>query len=185
LCFTADEAWQVLVNDTEDSTLFHTHQALPNIENATELETRWMALRVLRDLANKEIEGLRSAEKIGSALQAVLHITADAPTHAHLSRLGDDAKFLFIVSAVHVQLGSSNRIQVSVAEGDKCERCWHYAPLGTAENHPTWRCNRLNHNNPCGQPFFLKIRKKGWPQGFYHNKSSIIQKRFILLQAAS
>lgn len=137
LCFTADEAWQVLVNDTEDSTLFHTHQALPNIENATELETRWLALRALRDLANKEIEGLRSAEKIGSALQAVLHITADAPTHAHLSRLGDDAKFLFIVSAVHVQLGSSNRIQVSVAEGDKCERCWHYAPLGADENHPT------------------------------------------------
>jgi isoleucyl-tRNA synthetase len=51
--------------------------------------------------------------------------------------LGDDAKFLFIVSAVHVQLGSSNRIQVSVAEGDKCERCWHYAPLGKDENHPT------------------------------------------------
>ncbi|MBY0345232.1 MAG: class I tRNA ligase family protein, partial [Neisseriaceae bacterium] len=145
LCFTADEAWQVLVNNPEDSTLFHTHQALPNIENAEALEVRWLALRALRDLANKEIEGLRSTEQIGSALQAVLHITADTPTHAHLSHLGHDAKFLFIVSAVYLEVGSSNRIEVSVAEGEKCERCWHYAPLKLDSIHPTL-CSRCVSN---------------------------------------
>jgi isoleucyl-tRNA synthetase len=61
-----------------------------------------------------------------------------------LSRYADRLRYLFIVSAVTLLPGKSGNgtgavsVQVSKAEGRKCERCWNYSTrVGEDANYPT------------------------------------------------
>ncbi|OWY38416.1 isoleucine--tRNA ligase [Xenophilus sp. AP218F] len=138
LCFTADEAWNVLVDSEEESTLFHVWHEFPCLspERDAALEAKWSAVRELRAQVNKEIEVLRSADKLGSSLQAEVEIVAPAELAQHLRSLGDELKFVLIVSQVSVKDGDALRIGVAPAAHAKCDRCWHYrADVGTHAGH--------------------------------------------------
>ena len=45
LAFTSDEAWEALVNDGSDSTLYHVHHQLPVLDNASELFAKWSKIQ--------------------------------------------------------------------------------------------------------------------------------------------
>jgi isoleucyl-tRNA synthetase len=140
LCFTADEAWEVFTRSDEESVLFHTWHEFPLEENEAEnaLEAKWSAIRALRAEVNKEIELLRSADKLGSSLQAEVDITADRQLLAALQSLGGDLKYVLIVSAVTLTAGDRLQISVRPSSHDKCERCWHYrVDVGSHPEHPT------------------------------------------------
>ncbi|NDE41639.1 MAG: isoleucine--tRNA ligase, partial [Betaproteobacteria bacterium] len=150
LSFTAEEAWAVLGAQnktpaaTRASIFMDTFADLAAPEPA--LLAKWARLREIREAANKEIEALRAAAQVGSSLQARLKISAPAQDLALLNSLGPDLKFVFITSAVEISAGATLSIEVGVAAGGKCERCWHYREdLGIDPAHPKL-CGRCTSN---------------------------------------
>ena len=146
LCFTADEAWQALTGEAEDSPVYHTWHELPVVADAEALAMRWDVLRALRAQINKDIETLREAGAVGSSLQAEVDIEADAGLYPLLNALGDELKFVLIVSRVGVVPGPETRIRVSASGEQKCERCWHVREdVGADPTHPEL-CGRCVSN---------------------------------------
>ena len=139
LCFTAEEAWEILAGGTEDSVLYHTLHEFPSMPETVEAELakKWQAVREVREAVNKEIETKRAAEVVGSSWQAAVSITAPEPTYGYLRALGEELRFVLMVSKVSVSEGDALSIVVDKAEGEKCERCWHYLPdVGSNPAHP-------------------------------------------------
>jgi hypothetical protein len=71
------------------------------------------AIRSLRAQVNKQIEELRSADQLGSSLQAELDIEAAGDLYQQLASLGEDLKFVLIVSAARVREAEETRITVT------------------------------------------------------------------------
>jgi isoleucyl-tRNA synthetase len=145
LSFTAEEAWPVLSGEkTQGSIFFETFAPLPSPNEA--LLAKWSRIRAIRDLANKEIETVRTTGGVGASLQASLTITAGADDAALLRSLGDDLRFVTITSAAMVVDGSELAVNVTPSTATKCERCWHYvADVGADAAHPTI-CGRCVSN---------------------------------------
>jgi len=142
LSFTAEEAWKVF--GQSETIYLETYQTIPTADEG--LAAKWERLREIRDAVNKEIETVRAAGTVGSSLQAVVTLTAAPEDHALLASLGDDLKFVLIVSATHLVAGSALQISVAASSDAKCERCWHYrADVGQNPGHPTL-CGRCDSN---------------------------------------
>ncbi|MDN0073373.1 isoleucine--tRNA ligase [Crenobacter sp. SG2303] len=138
LCFTGEEAWEVLTGSDEESVLFHTLHEFPQglAEAEQELADKWSAIREFRAQANKEIESLRAADKLGSSLQAELDIEVSGELYQHLQSLDGDLKYVLIVSHAKVKEGADTRIKVTPSVHAKCDRCWHYrADVGSHAGH--------------------------------------------------
>ncbi|MDP2251542.1 MAG: isoleucine--tRNA ligase [Hydrogenophaga sp.] len=144
LSFTAEEAWPVLAGaQNQGSIFFETFAKLPEVDEA--LLAKWSRVRHVRETVNKEIETVRTAGGVGSSLQATVKLTVPADDHAVLASLGDDLKFVFIVSQVTLLEGDA-RVEVIPANAAKCERCWHYRDdVGVDIAHPTL-CGRCTSN---------------------------------------
>jgi isoleucyl-tRNA synthetase len=133
LSFTADEAWPIFTRNEKDSVLLHTWHQFPNAGG--DLCERWDEIRVARSEVQRELEALRAAGKIGSALQAEVEIHAAGDRYPLLSSLGDDLRFVFNTSQAKVVHGT-HEIMVRPSEHRKCERCWHYrADVGADPAH--------------------------------------------------
>ena len=146
LSFTAEEAWQVFKPGVtaQDSIFTETFWDFGMIDEA--LLAKWARIREIRDLANKEIEAVRTAGGVGSSLQANLTITAPAADEELLVTLGADLKFVFIVSEAALHEGDALGIEVRPSTATKCERCWHWRDdVGTDAAHPTI-CGRCIDN---------------------------------------
>jgi isoleucyl-tRNA synthetase len=142
LSFTAEEAWKVF--GSSESIFLETYQTLPSGDEG--LAAKWERLRAIRDLVNKEIEGVRAAGQVGASLQACVELTAPPEDHALLASLGEDLKFVFITSTIKLIAGSAMNISVTASSDQKCERCWHYrADVGQDAAHPTL-CGRCTSN---------------------------------------
>ncbi len=142
LSFTAEEAWKVF--GSSESIFMETYGTIPTGDEG--LQAKWERLRAIRDLVNKEIEGVRAAGQVGSSLQARVALTAPPEDHALLSSLGDDLKFVFITSTIELIAGNALQISVTASSDAKCERCWHYrADVGHDTAHPTL-CGRCTSN---------------------------------------
>jgi len=145
MSFTAEEAWPVLAGaQNQGSIFFETWAELPPAEEG--LLAKWARLCEIRDLANKEIEAVRTQGAVGSSLQALLSITAPADDAALLRSLGEDLRFVTITSGAEVRDGEALAIAVTPATAAKCERCWHYREdVGHDPAHPTI-CGRCTSN---------------------------------------
>lgn len=142
LSFTAEEAWQVFGHSESIFLERFEKLAAPNLD----LLAKWNRIREIRELANKEIETLRTSGAVGSSLQVHLTIAAPAADYALLQSLGDDIAFAFITSSLDLVQADELKIQTSVAKGVKCERCWHYEEdVGSDPEHPTI-CGRCAGN---------------------------------------
>lgn len=144
LSFTAEEAWPVLAGaQNQGSIFFETFATLPEVDEA--LLAKWSRIRAVRETVNKEIETVRAAGGVGSSLQATVNLTVPADDHALLASLGDDLKFVLIVSKVALLEGDA-KVDVIPATAAKCERCWHYRDdVGADAAHPTL-CGRCTSN---------------------------------------
>ncbi len=150
LSFTAEEAWAVLGAEGKTpqaaraSIFMDTYLPLGAPDEA--LLAKWAHIRIVREAVNKDIETLRAAGQVGASLQADVTLTLPVAEHAVLASLGDDLKFVFITSAVHLIAGSAQSIVVTASDGTKCERCWHYCDdIGADAEHPTI-CSRCISN---------------------------------------
>ncbi|UOP01953.1 class I tRNA ligase family protein [Kingella potus] len=148
LCFTAEEAWEIIGGGEEDSVLFHTWHDFPQMLSESEdaLFKKWEAVREVRNAVTAAIEPLRADKSVGSSLQAEVAITAPADLAAALAALGGELRFALLVSQAQVKEGSGLSVEVKVSGGKKCERCWHYtADIGTVAGHETI-CARCAEN---------------------------------------
>ena len=73
LSFTAEEAWKVFAPGKSPSIFTETYWTFAAPDEA--LLAKWSRIREIRDVANKEIEAVRTDGKVGSSLQANLRIT--------------------------------------------------------------------------------------------------------------
>ena len=142
LSFTAEEAWATF--GASESIFLETYADFKSQDDA--LLVKWTRIREIRDAMNKDIETLRADGKIGSSLQAEVTLELNAEDHALLTSLGDDAKFVFITSAITLVASNAYKTSVAASSNTKCERCWHYVEdVGSNAEHPTI-CSRCISN---------------------------------------
>jgi len=136
LSFTAEEACEVMGNE-QASIFCNEFYKVPAVANAEVLGSKWVELLALRARVVKELENLRTDGKIGSSLQGSVTLHLPEPLYTAAASLGDDLKYLFIVSSVSITQAAAEKIEVDTATGEKCERCWHVRPdTGANPDHP-------------------------------------------------
>ena len=148
LCFTAEEAWELIGGGEEDSVLYHTRHEFPTMPAASEtaLLEKWTAIREARAAVSAAIEPLRVSKEVGSSLQAEVVLTAPENVFAALETLDDELKFVMLVSKIQLVQGDELSATVTPSQEQKCERCWHYvASVGSVAQHPTL-CARCVEN---------------------------------------
>lgn len=148
LCFTAEEAWDIIGGGEEDSVLFHTWHEFPPINEKSEAELlkKWQAIREAREAVTAAIEPLRADKTIGSSLQAEVSIQAPQEMESYLATLGDELRFVLLVSKVKVNASETLSVSAQASSAEKCERCWHYTDdVGSVTEHPTL-CHRCVQN---------------------------------------
>ena len=120
-----------------------------------ELASRWQRLLEVREAAQKRLEEKRAAKEIGSSLEAAVTLRAGGGLYELLEADRQMLEDLLIVSAVDLERGDAEGLEVSVrrAEGPKCERCWHYrTTVGIDAALPTVCGKCVGHLN------------EGWPE---------------------
>ena len=140
LSFTAEEAFRVFSPNKSETIFTEVFEPLPAVEDSDALLAKWEAVRTVRADLQKAIEELRGAGTVGSSLQAVARIEAAPAVYDALASLGEELRFVMIVSACELVKSADDETHLSVkaAEAKKCERCWHYVPgVGSDAEHPT------------------------------------------------
>jgi len=139
LSFTADEAWEFVPGKRTDSV----HQARweESVWKRTDVELdAWKSLFVLRELALPELEKARQAKQIGKSLEAKLTVNGSGSLLVDAKLNLDSLRELLNVSQVALAEGGGETVfaTVSKADGQKCERCWHWeTDVGSNAEHPT------------------------------------------------
>ncbi|HSY74522.1 MAG TPA: isoleucine--tRNA ligase [Dongiaceae bacterium] len=135
LAFTADEAWEFVpgknVNSVHESEFKQSTFSLDPDEIG-----KWFWLKQWRETLLPELEKARQAKTIGKALDAKIEFVIPQVQW----QLSDSEllRELVNVSALKITVGETDSIIVSKADGQKCERCWHWeTDIGTNSEHPT------------------------------------------------
>ena len=147
LPFTAQEAWLFIrPDDGENKYIFtNTWYELPTPTMTDIMPYDWANILAVKDLVNKAIEDARGKKLISSNLTAKATISCDVDTYHALTKLGTEARFVFITSDVELQKGELG-VTITPADGEKCVRCWHIRPdVGTHAVH-TELCGRCIDN---------------------------------------
>ena len=144
LAFTTDEAWEFVpgknVNSVHESEFKHGNFSISETEQAN-----WKILFETRISVLPELEKARQSKTIGKSLDAkveLLGYTADAldvqKRHAvELQELLNVSK-LEVVSMPRVEGTAAWIPVVKKADGQKCERCWHWeTDIGKNTEHST------------------------------------------------
>ncbi len=140
LVFTADEIWENLPNPDQPAIHLASFPAASG-ESHEALLSEWERLFAIRDDVLRALEEARVAKHIGSSLEAKVTLQASGAALELLRRHEHDLRYLFIVSQVELaelQAGEGVSTAISVADGEKCERCWNYSThVGESERFPT------------------------------------------------
>ncbi|MCK0069091.1 isoleucine--tRNA ligase [Kordiimonas laminariae] len=140
LSFTSEEVW--LSRHGADAPSVHRQLWLdtPAEWKDDALAAKWAKIREVRSTVTSAIELLRRDKTIGSSLQANAEVTvADEATLKAFDGL--DAAEIFITSAATLKVGSEDAAVITVADGEKCERCWVVSPEVTENGDLCNRCN--------------------------------------------
>jgi len=150
MTFTCEEIWPYLpktASREESVHLAHFPSTAEILASAAALDSKsdedWATLRIIRDEVLKALEASRNSKLIGTGLEAQVAITASDPVYTVLKRHAEQLRYLFIVSAVTLAMGSGNgtsgvHVEVKKADGAKCERCWNYSTrVGEDKSYPT------------------------------------------------
>ncbi|QZX95188.1 isoleucine--tRNA ligase [Pantoea alfalfae] len=141
MSFTADEIWGYLPG--ERAQYVFTEEWYQDLFGLAEDEALndayWAELLKVRGEVNKVIEQARADKRIGGALEATVTLYADPELAAKLQALGNELRFVLLTSGAQVadyalandeaqqsELLKGLKIALHKAEGEKCQRCWHY-----------------------------------------------------------
>mgnify|MGYP002559084347 FL=1 len=149
LCFTSEEIWQTMPHQEGVETESVNYNEIPKPVACPGIdEQKWERLMALRDDVKKALELARGQKLIGAALEAAVTLHCSDETYDFVAQNEALLPTLFIVSAVTVTKGAGRgyageafpgvTVEVAVAPGEKCERCWKVSPeVGSDAEHPT------------------------------------------------
>jgi len=141
LVFTADEAWEFIPGRVEESVHLAAWQAA-GLTLTEEEESRWKKLLEIRERILPYLEKERQAKNIGKALDAKVMLGGTVKVLPGLADRDKDVlrELLNVSQLVMGQSadGDDLSIHVAKADGQKCERCWHWeVDVGATREHPT------------------------------------------------
>ncbi|MBI4556195.1 MAG: isoleucine--tRNA ligase [Candidatus Hydrogenedentes bacterium] len=149
LSYTCDEAWQYLPGHlrTAESVHLATFPAVrPEYVLKGETLENWNRLFEIRGIVYKQLEIARRDKRIGSSLEAAVHLApGDEAMEQLLRGYESQLPWIFIVSNCEVHPVSVEAcraegnllVAVERAPGAKCVRCWNYKEsVGKDANHP-------------------------------------------------
>jgi len=151
LAFTADELWQYLPGERNESVMLNTwYEGLSEMPADFELDRAyWERIMEVKVAVNKEMENLRAAKAIGGNLQAEVTLYAQDSLVADLAKLGNELRFVLITSTASVEPVldapadavvtevTGLKLKVVKSGHPKCARCWHHrADVGVDPAHP-------------------------------------------------
>lgn len=132
LSFLSEEVYEYMpsskVSKKVDSVFLEAFpEAKTEFENA-ELTEDYEKLFELRSVVSKSIEELRAAKKIKGSLEAKVVVPSNLLEKSLWDKYQVQLAELFIVSAVEYSEDSKD-LDVDLASGEKCPRCWHIEDL--------------------------------------------------------
>ena len=146
LAFTADEAWEFIPGKPTGSV----HEAnwkptLFSIRQSEQIE--WEELFKAREQAFPLLEDRRKEKIIGKSLDASILIEANGEFLERLKSRAEELRELMNVSQLKIEvlkeavaLNALGKMITTIekADGQKCERCWHWeTDIGQNAEHPT------------------------------------------------
>ena len=154
ISFTSEEAWQSRHQDNSTSILSQTITEKDFTYSYSNLEKSFDELKRVRKSVTAALEIKRNEKLIGSSLQAKAIIYIPSKIKQILSTL--DLAEMCIVSGVEIKdiaektPSSMNFeeedifVDISLAEGDKCQRCWTILPeVKDNQDHLCSRCDNV------------------------------------------
>jgi isoleucyl-tRNA synthetase len=162
LCHMAEDIWQNLPYPVAEASVFERGwPTAPEQWRQPQLEAPMERIAALRALVNRQLESCRSGGQLGASLEArvQLEVSAAEGTNATREALAwlegsahpdvDNLADWLLVS--QLQLGGTPpaavlaetseegiTVRIAKADGQKCERCWHFATdIGQHSSHPT------------------------------------------------
>lgn len=139
LSFTCEEVWQLGNEYWEGPASVHL-AAMPAVNEDlidVSLEREWERILAVRDVASKALEEARALKIIGNSLEARLLLALPSDDLAIMRDHESELAEIFIVSEVELQEADKVAVEVEVARGLKCIRCWTYkTDVGSSELHP-------------------------------------------------
>jgi isoleucyl-tRNA synthetase len=146
IAFTADEAWEFLPGAKAASVHLSDWTPRP-FSRSTEERALWAALFEVRAQVLPELEKARQLKLIGKALEAKAVLSGTSTALQIAAAAPEDLRELLNVSQLTLTPGGNEGVSaiITQADGQKCERCWHYeTDVAVDPNHPTLcgRCVR-------------------------------------------
>ena len=140
LAFTADEAWEFVPGKPTGSV--HESEFKPIIFSASESEqAKWKKLFELREQLLPKLEVKRKEKVIGKSLEAKMRLYVERG--GDIAELAKDkdmlGEFRELANVSQFEITNDYDADLVVrADGQKCERCWHWeTDIGSNPEHPT------------------------------------------------
>jgi isoleucyl-tRNA synthetase len=140
LSFTAEEVWQYLPKVAERPGSVHL-SLFPDVAEivpgaVASIEKDWEQLLTVRQMVMVELEAMRAQKSIGKGLEAAVSVIATEGSEMGLllSKYEASLPEFFNVSQASVQMIGATAdavglaVEVTVAGGSKCGRCWRVVP---------------------------------------------------------
>jgi isoleucyl-tRNA synthetase len=164
LCHMAEDIWQNLPYPVAEASVFERGWPTgPATWRRPDLEQPMERILALRALVNRQLESCRASGALGASLEAQVHLelgegSEDAAaalqwlansSHPHVDNLADwllvsdlqldSAELAAASSEVLAEANEAGlRVRIAKANGQKCERCWHYeTDIGQHSAHPS------------------------------------------------
>lgn len=148
LAFTSDEIWEYMPHDTNanpNNVVFNEMPNLTGISVDDNFVAMWDRIHETRDTVKKAIEVEVKNKTIRSSLEAKVTLKCKDEQYNFLKSVENELATAFIVSDVEIindNTAKQLEVEISHAEGEKCERCWTYSnTVGKHEHHKTL-CDR-------------------------------------------
>jgi isoleucyl-tRNA synthetase len=138
LAFTADEAWEFVPGGKVNS-VHEANWAKKQSDQLYDFAT-WDNLLAERETILRQLEVARQEKSIGKALDAKVKIVGHSRLIREMRETPEVFRELLNVSQLEIEEHKEESILVRVihADGQKCERCWHWeTDVGQNSEHPT------------------------------------------------
>ena len=142
LAYTADEIWRYLPHraaDDKENILYNDMPKTVAITVADDFIATWDRIHELRDTVKKSLEVVIKDKVVKTSLETCVTLKASGEEYSFIESVLPELKAAFIVSDVKlVEADGELSVEVTKAEGEKCERCWAYSStVGSDAEHPT------------------------------------------------
>ena len=146
LAYTADEIWRYLphrADDDAENVLYNSMPSTVAIDVDDDFIASWDRIHQLRDTVKKSLEVVIKEKVVKASLETCVTLKASGEEYDFIEKVLPELKSVFIVSEVKLEkadnaLSGELAVEITKAEGEKCERCWSYSTtVGSDSEHPT------------------------------------------------